>query len=33
VSTSWQVDRKVDNVRNDAPDLIKTIVELTLTLL
>jgi putative SOS response-associated peptidase YedK len=29
----WQVDRKVGNVRNDGPDLIKTIAELTLTLL
>jgi hypothetical protein len=29
----WQVDRKVGNVRSDCPDLIKTIAELTLTLL
>jgi len=29
----WQVDRKVGNVRNDGPDLIKPIAELALTLL
>jgi putative SOS response-associated peptidase YedK len=29
----WQVDKKVGNVRNDGPDLIKPIAERELTLL
>jgi putative SOS response-associated peptidase YedK len=29
----WQVDKKVGNVRNDGPDLIKPITELEPTLL
>jgi putative SOS response-associated peptidase YedK len=29
----WQVDKKVGNVRNDGPDLIKPIAELAPTLL